>query len=70
VCERSIRNDLNHAVQPRMGRYRTSFRSQMQFWPCKDDHEQYNSELKKEIPADAPFRPSMRKPISTTTSTN
>lgn len=33
----------------------TVFRSQMQFWPCKAAHEQYNagdSRLKKEIPVE------------------
>jgi hypothetical protein len=53
VCERSISNDLNHAVQPKMGRHHSAFGSQMQLRPCKIAHEQYasgDSELKKEIP--------------------
>jgi hypothetical protein len=53
VCERSISNDLNHAVQPKMARHRSAFCSQMQLRPCEIAHEQYDSgdsELKKEIP--------------------
>ena len=54
MSEKSTGNDLDYAVKSRMARHGTVFRSQMQFWPCRAAHEQYNasdSELKKEIPA-------------------
>jgi hypothetical protein len=53
VREESTRNHLSCAANPGMAGHCSSFRPQMQLWPCKTAHEQYNSsdsELKKEIP--------------------
>ncbi len=42
VCERSITNNLNHAVQPKVAQHRSAFRSQMQLRRCEIAREQFD----------------------------
>ena len=63
MSEKSTRNALDDAPNPRMVRNCSAFRPQMHRWSCKPGHEWYNSGesvLKKEIPFQSMMKPAFK----------